>query len=382
MKLGLRKFGLVFFSFLISSNFFWFNPPIIRNQNELFSTQKTISLNINSNTYLTNISPEIDRWVKEKISNLTLEEKVDQMFIFRAVGNVMTSDFENFLKSTKPGGFIFLGENISDSKEFTKKISETNPNLPYFFAVDEEGGEVKRFDADKNPGAKVLDKYGAEDFCKEYEKTTEIIKENGMNLNFGVIADIAWDNKSFIYSRAFSNNPSDVAEKVRLQIKCSKAALTTVKHFPGHGRTSTDSHKTIPVINISYNDWKNSDAIPFQESLKEFPDMVMIGHLKYPKIDNTPATLSKIQIENLRKMGFDGVVITDDMQMLSNSGMNPEDALFKAFDAGNDILLYVTYLIKPEDMIQKIVDRVRKGQISEDRINKSVERILRLKFRL
>lgn len=381
MKLGLRKGWILFFSFLISSNLFWFSFPTVVPE-RLYSNQRVLSLNINSNTFYTDTQTESERWVNAKISQMSLEEKIAQMFIFRASGNAMTADFENFLKKTKPGGLIFLAENISNIKEFTQKISETNSNLPYFFSVDEEGGEVKRFSADTNPGPKVLDKFSNEDFCKTYENTTKILKDNGMNLNFGTIADIGWDKKYFIYSRTFSNSPHDVAEKVKLQLQCSKGILNTVKHFPGHGRTTTDSHQKVPIINISYDEWKSSDAIPFQESLKQFPDMIMIGHLNYPKIDNNPASLSKIQIGNLRKMGFEGVVITDDMQMLTNGGINPEDALFRSLDAGNDILLYVSNPLKPEIMIQKIVDKVKNGQISEDRINQSVERILRLKFRL
>jgi len=383
MRYLLRKVFLFFTLVFLFTAWFFYLPYGNKYSQGYFPYQAIQDLTPLIQNEFTQFSPEIETWIKNKLSSLTLEEKVSQMFMFRMQGTQMTPDFEKFLKQNKPGGLIVMGDNVSVSlKNFIEDINKTNDKVPYFIAVDQEGGSVKRLNEDSNPGGRSLARLSFDEYCQNYTNTANLLKSKGINTNFGIVADLGIDNRSFIYPRTFPGSPEEVAKYVRSQIRCSKEVFAVVKHFPGHGRTIDDSHKKVPVINISYSDWQKTDALPFIEAIKEFPDMIMVGHLNFPKIDNAPASLSATQINNIRALGFDGVVITDDMQMLANGGLDPMNSLIKAFKAGNDIVLYVSYPLNPETMIKKIVDLVKSGEIPEKRINQSVERILKLKLRI
>jgi beta-N-acetylhexosaminidase len=377
----LRKIGAFLTSFTLTLililAIIYFQKP---NQ---ISSRKVFGLNPTTIAKATTILPQRELWLRQKLAKMTLEEKVAQMFIFRAEGTSMTEKFETFLKKIKPGGVILMGDNISDGlSQFTGTIQKTNSEVPLFISIDQEGGLVKRIKSDPNPGGKALSKASPEIFCSNYQNTAELLKKNGVNVNFNTVADLGINKKSFIYERTFEGDPNQVATLVGKQLDCSPATLNTLKHFPGHGRTEVDSHKEIPVIDIDYATWQSSDAIPFAQNINKYPDFIMMGHLNFKQIDNQPATLSAIQVENLRKLGFEGIIITDAMEMLVAAGMDPIDSLIRAVKAGNDVILYVSSPLDPEILVNKIIELVKSGEISLGRIEKSVERILRAKFKI
>lgn len=324
-----------------------------------------------------------ENYVTTTLANMSIEEKVGQMFIWRVQGSSMTPELSKQLNETKAGGIILMQDNISDNLlAFTKDIRLQNQKLPLFISIDQEGGIVKRIKSDTNPGEKVLGLLGDNDVCTYIRATSTILHQNGINLNFGIVADVAWESDSFMDSRSFGNNADLVSNKTATSVRCTDSVLSTVKHFPGHGRTKLDSHLTTPEVNISYNDWLKSDAKPFIAAINQNVDMVMVGHLDYKKIDDVPASLSRKNVQMARDIGFKGVIITDDLGMLTASHIDAFTALDKAIDAQNDILLYVQTPKSPKELYGHLLNNVINGKVQVSRIDDSVKRILFAKYKM
>jgi beta-N-acetylhexosaminidase len=153
------------------------------------------------------------------------------------------------------------------------------------------------------------------------------------------------------------------------------------KHFPGHGRTPVDSHFAIPEIDISKKEWLRSDGLPFQAAIKAGVEMVMVGHLRFPQWDSAPASLSKAAVRTLRQdLGCHGIIVTDDLGMGALRGVDPFEAIDRALRAGVDLLLYASYPAPIRDLVSYVRHQVKRGELSETRIEASVRRILRLKI--
>ncbi|HSW92041.1 MAG TPA: glycoside hydrolase family 3 N-terminal domain-containing protein, partial [Candidatus Saccharimonadales bacterium] len=218
-----------------------------------------------------------------------------------------------------------------------------------------------------------------------------MVQSVGITLNFGIIADTTANPQSFIYDRVLGMSPLAAAERVAAAVDASKnKTLSTLKHFPGHGETIADSHSSIPTTGISYSDWQTRDEPPFKAGVAAGADMVMFGHLRYETVDNLPASLSKKWHDILKnEVGFDGVTITDDMQMLQNSGetayLDYLQNAVAALQAGNTMLLYVlgdgstTVNIDPNQLIDGIVSAVQSGKIDSKMIDQDAKRVLELR---
>jgi beta-N-acetylhexosaminidase len=208
----------------------------------------------------------------------------------------------------------------------------------------------------------------------------------GITLNFGIIADTTANPASFIYDRVLGTTPESAAARVTAAVEASKnMTLSTLKHFPGHGETIADSHQTIPTIPLAYDQWLARDKPPFAAGIDAGADVVMAGHLRYSAVDSRPASLSKKWHDILRlDLGFKGVVITDAMGMLQDSG-DPTyaDAVRNAvlaLQAGNTMLLYVTDPApSPQVLIDGIVVAVKSGQLSESTITQAAKIALELR---
>jgi len=204
----------------------------------------------------------------------------------------------------------------------------------------------------------------------------------GFNQNYAPVADV-WTNpdNQVIATRAYSNTPETAAELVASAVKGfqDNGIIATLKHFPGHGETAEDTHTQTAFSYKSLEELFSCEFLPFQAGISAGADFVMCAHITVPKVDNVPATLSKIFITNILRgeLGFQGVVITDAMEMGAISDQYSSDvAAVKAIQAGCDMILC------PEDMqlaIQGILDAVSKGELSEERIDQSVRRILSVK---
>lgn len=335
----------------------------------------------------------------DMIAQMSLHDKVCQMFIvtpesLTGFDNVTASGetTKRCLEQYPVGGLIYFSanlESIGQTKEMLadcKKIQQDIGCIPLFYAIDEEGGNV----------ARCADSLGTTAFEPMYayrEQGIETARSNaktiasdiaalGFNLDFAPVAD-TWSNpeNTVIGQRAYSDDFNDTAELVAAAVKGFKegGVYCTIKHFPGHGDTAEDSHYGTATSAKTIEELEQNEYLAFKKGIEAGADMVMIGHITMSSIDQQPASISRTMItEELRgKLGYDGVIVTDSLAMGAVSEMyEPGELVVKVVDAGADILLM------PADMqaaVEGIENAVAEGRISEERINESVRRILKLK---
>ena len=295
------------------------------------------------------------------------------------------------------GGIIIFSGNISSPaqlKAMTAKMRSISKIVP-FISIDEEGGSVARIASSASKGFKVTRYRSAAsvgasgDPAKALEMGTTIgkyLKEYGFNLDFAPVADVNSNPKNqVIGSRAFSSNPNVAAKMVNAFIDGlhKNGVLSCIKHFPGHGDTTADTHKGYVAVNKTWAQLQAMELVPFKASIDN-TDFVMVAHLTLPKItsDGLPASVSKELITGkLRgELGYKGLVITDALAMGAIAkNYTPAQTAVNAVLAGVDVLLNPADLPKAFDAL---VAAVKSGKISEERINESVLRILKVKATL
>lgn len=323
-----------------------------------------------------------------KLQKMTLEQKVGQMFLV----SVFSEDpkaIDKLISERKIGSVILMGKDIKNKKviDITKKlqkIASTTKQIPLFISTDQEGGIVARIkDKDSILTAQPEIKDASQAYKVALERGKEL-RRKGVNVNFSPVLENITATSSFLYKRVFRGTNENIISLGSSMVKGYRDAgiIPVVKHFPGHDDSSVDSHKDLPVSQIEKVDLPKF-ILPFTEVIKkENPAMIMMGHLFFPKIDPVyPATLSLVFIDLLRKeYGYNGVIITDDMNMgaiTKNFGV--KDSALQAIRAGNDLLLYVASDKDIKLAYDSVLSAVRVGDISEERINSSVYRILKLK---
>lgn len=325
--------------------------------------------------------------VEARLKQMTLPEKVAQLFVLPAWGAAMTPGYAAFLERVRPGAVLFVGANIGPVDTvapFVAAIHATNPALAPLVSLDQEGGPVTRLPGDPTPGAVELGSLRDWRVRDAGRARAEFLRGFGIDVNFAPVADVAYAPDSFMADRAFGPDPATVARKVKALVRGANQTrlLSAAKHFPGHGRTDVDSHVALPVVDVSTIDWLASDALPFRAAVKAGVEVVMLGHLLYTQWDDVPASLSPVAVERLRTdLGFAGVVTTDDLGMDALAAYDPFDAARRALLAGVDQLLYVRLPADPEAVIAFLVDEVERGRIGVPRIDESVRRVLTLKLR-
>ena len=343
-----------------------------------------------------NGTDEIMREDKEpidyKINSMTLDEKIGQMIITGFNGSEYNDDMDRLINEYKVGGVILFARNIEDSNQMidlTRALQENNNNLPLFISIDEEGGRVSRLpdDVEKFPSAFTIGLIN--DQQTAYENGKEIgytLKRLGINLDYAPVLDIySNENNTVIGDRAFSTEESIVSTMGIATMEGIEDSdiIPVVKHFPGHGDTEVDSHYGLPIVYKTLEELRNFEFIPFVKAIESGCDVIMVSHIILNEVDSiNPASLSKIVISDLlrKDMGFDKVVITDDMSMGAiTSIMSIEEACIKSIEAGCDILLLGNAYEEIEQVINSIKLKLYNGEISEEQINKSVKRILELK---
>ncbi len=331
--------------------------------------------------------------IRTQMEQLTLEQKIAQMFIVSYQKESIDEQLESIL-SLKPGGFILFKDNFT-TYENTLQLIETIKNsayIPMWIAVDQEGGRVQRLTPTEQlqatliPSMAVLGK--TKDTRLAYEVGTVISEELrvfDVNMDFAPVLDVVEDpNNQVIGDRSFGSDPNIVAD---MGISLGKGledhhVLAVYKHFPGHGATITDSHYELPVITKSKEELYAVDLVPFQKAIDQGAKVMMIGHLAVPSLtgDDTPASLSKPVITDLlkTKMGFQGLVITDALNMKALTDHYTEKQIYEmAISAGVDILLMPSDL---ERAITYVKESIQEGIITEEQINQSVEKILKFKY--
>ncbi|HHY25703.1 MAG TPA: beta-N-acetylhexosaminidase, partial [Desulfitobacterium dehalogenans] len=292
------------------------------------------------------------------------------------------------------GGFILLKKNVNDTQQMLKLLNalkDTNGvnKIPLFLALDEEGGRVSRMPSEFKKMPSSL-RVGALNNGALGKRMGEIlgreVKEFGMNVNFAPVLDIFSNPKNTVIGdRAFGNTPelvSKVGIKTMEGIQ-DQGIISVVKHFPGHGDTSVDSHVGLPRVDYDLERLRNFELVPFAEAIANDVDAIMLAHILLPKIDpDYPASFSKALISDIlrKEMNYDGVVMTDDMTMgaiVENYTIG--EASVKSILAGSDIVLVCHDFAKEEAVLKEILHAAETGRIPSDRIDESVYRILKLK---
>lgn len=248
-----------------------------------------------------------------------------------------------------PRGLILMGNNIPASPEqlraLTDAVHAESPDA--LIATDEEGGDVARLPWDDLPSARTLKNEDPAAAQAAFAARAQLLDQGGIDINFGVVADVPRSDGSFIYGRSYGTDPQAVAERVAAVVTGEKGQVaTTLKHFPGHGAAEGDSHHAIPTTDLNLDEWRAFDALPFQAGIDAGAELVMMGHLRFTALSELPATLSPEWYSILRdELGFAGVAVTDDLGMLLSSGdpayADPVANAVMAVDAGADLVLTI-----------------------------------------
>lgn len=324
------------------------------------------------------------------INNLTLEEKIGQKFIVGINSNDIDCLYD-LIKNYKIGGVILYKKNYtsySDLINKIKKLKQANKNnkLPLFISIDQEGGRVNRMPEEINNIRNIYDLSSLNDIniIKETADTiSKLLYETGINMNFAPVLDIYNESDSkVLYKRCFSNNLETVSNygiSFMNQVKQNNV-IPVVKHFPGHGASSKDSHVLLPYI-TNYNEVLNKHIKPFEEAIKNNCDAIMIGHLIIRKLTSgLPASLSnKFITDYLRiKYNYDRLIITDDIKMNAINILYRFNSFEKAFSSGSDLIMF-KYSKGDEKWLNKIIKKAQLGLLDINEIDKSVKRIQNIK---
>lgn len=333
--------------------------------------------------------------VEKTLADMSLRDKVCQMMFVRpesitgidvvtAAGDTTKSALEQY----PVGGIVYFAQNM-ESKDQVKEMidnSQSYSKVGLFISTDEEGGMVNRLM--NTVGTTYIDSmynYKDEGIQKAHDNAYTIASDMavlGFNMDFAPVADV-WSNpdNTVIGERAYSDDYSQAAELVDSAVKGFKdgGVMCTLKHFPGHGDTAEDSHYSSAYVRRTKDEIMADEMQPFTAGIDAGAEFVMVGHLIVPDIDELPATLSyKITTEMLRNdMHFEGIAITDSLAMSSiadNYGVG--ESAVMSIKAGIDMLLDPTDI---DTAIDAVVQAVESGDITEDRIDESVRRILTLK---
>lgn len=341
----------------------------------------------------------LDEFIDEIVAQMPLEDRVAGLFFVtpEAITGVSTAvkagdGTKDALNTYAVGGIAYFAKNIKSEEQFKEMVSNTvlYSKYPLFIGIDEEGGEVSRLSTaglvEKTDSAQVIGESG--DPNKAYEAGVKIgtyLADYGINVNFAPVADLASVENSVMTKRSYGNDASQVSQYVAGMVKgMEEQGITAcLKHFPGIGGTTEDSHNGLATLTTSAEDFRNNEFAVFKAGIEAGADIIMVGHEDAPALtnnDNTPASLSKIIVTDILRgeLGYNGVVITDAMNMKAISEYyGSGEAAIMAFKAGCDMVLM------PEDFEEAynaVLEAIADGTISEQRINDSLKRVYRVKY--
>ena len=332
------------------------------------------------------------KWVDSVYSSMTLNQKVGQLFVVQAVSNKGISHKTKILDeitSNRVGGIIFSNGSAEEQVKLTNLYQEMS-DIPLLIGMDAEWGLSMRLDSTFSfPWNMTLGAISDNELIKHVgNRIAAHCKRIGVNFNFAPVVDINTNPKNpIIGNRSFGESMQNVSSKSLSYMNGQQQMniLSSAKHFPGHGDTSTDSHKSLPIINHKKERILNVELKPFKNLINNGLESVMIAHLEVPSLEKTrglPSTLSfAIVTELLRyRLGFKGLIITDALEMKGLSSFKSKGNLdMLAFKAGNDILLMSENVSKG---ISSIINEYNTGSITEERLSYSVKKILKAKYKV
>lgn len=336
------------------------------------------------------LSPE--EKVNKLVANMSDADKVGQLLMIGIHGKTLNDDAKFMLNEYRVGGIILFDRNMESKDQVKSLITDINKTgksaglTPLFIGIDQEGGAVARMEDQliKVPPAEELGKEPIEQAVSLAKQSGTELKDLGFNINFAPVADLG-----LTYGRSFSTNPDDVVRYASAVGKAyDEAGLWySYKHFPGIGKTDVDLHADTSVVPVSKETLLNEDTKVFVDLIKQSKPntyAIMVSHAMYPQIDpDHPSSLSKAIITDwLRKdMGYNGVVVTDDMDMGALAKHYTfGDMAVQSILAGSDILLVCHEYEHMQEAYNGLMKAVKDGRISKERLDESVKRILLMKM--
>lgn len=326
-----------------------------------------------------------DKVIANYLNQMALEEKVGQMIFARMPSTGQTEALENY----HFGGYIlfasdFEGKTLEQVKEEIASYQSLS-KVPLLMASDEEGGMVTRISQLlETPFSSPLELYqsgGIEAILSDAKQKTSLLKEEGIYAGFFPVADLSTDPSSFIYDRTIGQEAKTTADYIGQLVKLLKQEqfTSTLKHFPGYG-DNADSHTDLVYDNRSLEELRANDFLPFKAGIEAGADSIMVSHNIVPAIDDVPSSISPEINKILRnELGFEGVIMTDDFDMQGLVQFVDQDTgALQTIQAGTDMILSSSYA----SQIPYIIEQVKAGTITEERIDQSVKRILGMKYDL
>lgn len=333
----------------------------------------------------------IDEKVDKIVASMSKTEKIGQMVMIGIQGTKVDDDSLYMLNQYHMGGVILFDRNM-ESPEQVKQLtsdlqSQSNEKVPLFIGIDEEGGDVVRM-AEKltpPPSQKEIGATGDIEQAKTWAiKTAKSLKDMGINVNFAPVADVGSNDK-----RSYSTDANTVIDFVRAATKGyqQENIIYSLKHFPGIGKGKVDSHIDSSSIDVAKEVLMTEDILPFKTIIDESDPndyFILVSHLKYLALDEEyPASLSsKIMTDLLRnELGYKGIIITDDMEMGAVANHNDFRSIgVNAVKAGADIVLVCHEYEHQQEVYLGLLDAVNNGEISQERIDESIKRIIKVKL--
>ncbi len=322
------------------------------------------------------------------------ENALGELFFIGITGLELDPHQGKLIQDLHIGSVLLFAQNYdspAQACELTRDIQMLRSQLPLFIAVDQEGGRVQRFKKGMSqiPSAKLIGDHGSSKIAFEISRImAKELRAVGINVNFAPIADIHTESKNpVIGDRAFGSTPEKVSVMVSAFIRghILEKVLPCIKHFPGHGDTTLDSHEALPSVATLRDILLERELIPFTKGIKAHCELLMTAHMMVPALDPlNPVTLSSYCLEQLLRteMRYRGIIISDDMQMKAiTDHYGSDDAPVLALNAGCDMLIYRSF-DEGITALESVRRALHKGSISPKRILESKHRIQQLKRRI
>lgn len=370
--------------------------------------ENVVQENTCDNSEIDLVEVTIEQEIEELLCNMTLEEKVAQLFVVLpemlmpevdcvTAGGSMT---QAAINEIPVGGFVYMCRNLQSKEQVQEMLSNVQAysveriGVPAFLCVDEEGGTVTRvsgtgrFDVPEIGDMSSVGQLG--DLESAYEigcSMGEYLSELGFNVDFAPVADVLSNAENQVVKRRSFGSDANLVSEMSLKIMEGleeNNVYATYKHFPGHGMTVGDTHEGYAYSDKSLEEIGSCELVPFQKGIEEGISFIMVGHISLPEIvgDNTPASLSEYIISDLlrEQMGYEGIVITDALNMGAIvQQYSSKEAAVKTIQAGADLILM------PSDFFaayEGVLDAVKNDVLSIERIDQSLTRILKVKLQM
>ncbi len=358
----------------------------VQKNNDIINSNITNTIPSNSDTSSDIFSSYYVK-AEEILSNMSLEEKIGQMFLARYPSSGVLNEIRNY----NPAGYILFGRDFQNEtpNSIKKELQECQnaSKIKLALGVDEEGGTVVRVSSYKafksspfSSPRTVFANGGMEAIVSDSHKKSSLLKSIGLNMNLAPVVDVPESTNDFIYARSFSTDVNEVKEFTKEIINTMKEDNITsvMKHFPGYGN-NVDTHTGIAIDKRDYSNFENRDFLPFEEGIKNGAPAILVSHNIVECMDDSkPASLSKNVHSLLRnELGFSGIIITDDLAMDAvKEYVENGEAATQAVLAGNDLIISSDFVNQRNEVLQA----VKNGVISEDIINTAVRRVLAWKL--